>query len=142
MVDGNTLLTSGSVEVGGTSIAVIRGIGTLYVGCPESCDASVEAEDMLAIVEASMSSEIYELMKRPDELAVVAKAHEQPRFVEDCVREMVRRVIDGYPGENVDNALRTFETMQGLEADGALDALVALLEAPGPGGAGWRRRAR
>ena len=49
-----------------------------------------------------MSSEIYELMKRPDELAVVAKAHAQPRFVEDCVREMVRRVVEGYaelPGE-------------------------------------------
>ena len=44
-----------------------------------------------------MSSEIYELMKRPDELAVVAKAHSQPRFVEDCVREMVRRVVEGYP---------------------------------------------
>ena len=33
-------------------------------------------------------------------------------------------VIDGYPGENVDNALRTFETMQGLEADGVLDEKV------------------
>ena len=44
-----------------------------------------------------MSSEIYELMKRPDELAVVAKAHAQPRFVEDCVREMIRRVVEGYP---------------------------------------------
>ena len=44
-----------------------------------------------------MSSEIYELMKRPDELAVVAKAHAQPRFVEDCVREMVRQVVEGYP---------------------------------------------
>jgi len=28
---------------------------------------------------------------------VVAKAHAQPRFVEDCVREMVRRVIADYP---------------------------------------------
>ena len=44
-----------------------------------------------------MSSEIYELMKRPDELAVVAKAHSQPRFVEDCVREMIRAVVEGYP---------------------------------------------
>ena len=41
-----------------------------------------------------MSSEIYELMKRPDELAVVEKAHSQPRFVEDCVREMIRRVVE------------------------------------------------
>jgi GTP cyclohydrolase IV len=45
-----------------------------------------------------MSSEIYELMKRPDERAVVEKAHRTPRFVEDCVREMIRRVVTTYPG--------------------------------------------
>jgi GTP cyclohydrolase I/GTP cyclohydrolase-4 len=73
-----------------------RGVGTLYVGCPESCDASVEATDMLAIVEASMSSEIYELMKRPDEVEVVEKAHRRPRFVEDCVREMIRMATERY----------------------------------------------
>ena len=44
-----------------------------------------------------MSSEIYELMKRSDEAAVVEKAHLQPRFVEDVVREMVRRVAEAYP---------------------------------------------
>ena len=44
-----------------------------------------------------MSSEIYELMKRSDEGAVVEKAHRRPRFVEDCVREMVRGVIEGLP---------------------------------------------
>ena len=74
-----------------------RGIGTLWIGCPEGGDAWVDAPELLRIVEQSMSSEIYELMKRPDELAVVAKAHSQPRFVEDCVREMVRRVVEDYP---------------------------------------------
>ncbi len=44
-----------------------------------------------------MSSEIYELMKRSDEVAVVEKAHLHPRFVEDCVREMVRRVYRRLP---------------------------------------------
>jgi GTP cyclohydrolase I/GTP cyclohydrolase-4 len=74
-----------------------RGIGTLYIGCPEGGESWIDAPELLRIVEQSMSSEIYELMKRPDELAVVAKAHAQPRFVEDCVREMVRRVVEGYP---------------------------------------------
>ncbi|HWC08615.1 MAG TPA: GTP cyclohydrolase MptA, partial [Solirubrobacterales bacterium] len=74
-----------------------RGIGTLHVGCPEGGPAWIDAPELLRIVESSMSSEIYELMKRPDELAVVAKAHSQPRFVEDCVREMVRQVVEGYP---------------------------------------------
>ncbi len=73
-----------------------RGIGTLYLGCPEDGEAWIDAPELLRIVESSMSSEIYELMKRPDELAVVAKAHSQPRFVEDCVREMVRQVLGNY----------------------------------------------
>jgi GTP cyclohydrolase IV len=74
-----------------------RGIGTLHVGCPEGGPAWIEAPELLRIVESSMSSEIYELMKRTDEMSVVVKAHEQPRFVEDCVREMVRQVVEGYP---------------------------------------------
>jgi GTP cyclohydrolase IV len=74
-----------------------RGIGTLHVGCPEGCEAELRAETLLRIVEDSMSSEIFELMKRPDERAVVEKAHRRPRFVEDCVREMVRGVVEQFP---------------------------------------------
>src|SRR5215217_8140792 len=70
-----------------------RGIGTLHVGCPEGCDEAIEAVSLLEIVESSMSSEIYELMKRSDELEVVEKAHMHPRFVEDCVREMARMAV-------------------------------------------------
>ncbi len=47
-----------------------------------------------------MSSEIYELMKRSDEAHVVEKAHRRPRFVEDCVREMIRGVVDAFPDLN------------------------------------------
>jgi GTP cyclohydrolase I/GTP cyclohydrolase-4 len=74
-----------------------RGIGTLHVGCPEGGPSWIDAPELLRIVERSMSSEIYELMKRPDELAVVDKAHAQPRFVEDCVREMLRQVVESFP---------------------------------------------
>ena len=44
-----------------------------------------------------MSSEIYELMKRSDEAHVVEKAHRRPRFVEDCVREMISGVVERVP---------------------------------------------
>ena len=74
-----------------------RGVGTLHIGCPEGGPSWIEAPELLRVVESSMSSEIYELMKRLDEMSVVVKAHEHPRFVEDCVREMVRQVIEGYP---------------------------------------------
>ena len=75
-----------------------RGIGRLHVGCPEGCDQRIEAAKLLEIVERSMSSEIYELMKRSDEVEVVEKAHMHPRFVEDCVREMVRMAVDEFAG--------------------------------------------
>ena len=75
-----------------------RGLGTLQLGLPEECDADIDAAELLAIVEDSMSSEIYELMKRSDEGAVVEKAHRRPRFVEECVSEAIRGAIERFGG--------------------------------------------
>jgi GTP cyclohydrolase-4 len=74
-----------------------RGLATLNIGCIEECVEEIDATTLLAISEASMSSEIYELMKRSDEVEVVEKAHRRPRFVEDCVREMVAGVVREFP---------------------------------------------
>jgi GTP cyclohydrolase IV len=74
-----------------------RGLGTLRIGCTELCEDDIDAAVLLDIVEESMSSEIYELMKRSDEATVVEKAHRRPRFVEDCVREMIRGVLRRFP---------------------------------------------
>jgi MptA/FolE2 family GTP cyclohydrolase len=52
---------------------------------------------LAAIVEGSMSSPIYELLKRPDELFVVEHAHLQPRFVEDSVRISLQSALERYP---------------------------------------------
>jgi GTP cyclohydrolase I/GTP cyclohydrolase-4 len=90
-----------------------RGIGTLYVGCPEGCDVELRAETLLALVEDSMSSEIFELMKRSDEQAVVEKAHRRPRFVEDCVREMIRGVVSSLPA--LDEAAFVLARQENLE---------------------------
>src|SRR5436190_20615091 len=69
-----------------------RGRGTLYVGS----DHPVNAEQLARIVEGSMSSPVYELLKRPDELFVVEHAHLQPRFVEDSVRIALQSVLERY----------------------------------------------
>ena len=74
-----------------------RGLGTLHVGVPEGSELQIPASALLAVVEQAMSSEIYELMKRSDEAAVVIRAHARPRFVEDCVREMIGGVIAELP---------------------------------------------
>jgi GTP cyclohydrolase I/GTP cyclohydrolase-4 len=69
-----------------------RGRGTLYVGS----DHPVNAEQLAGIVEGSMSSPVYELLKRPDELFVVEHAHLQPRFVEDSVRLSLQSALERY----------------------------------------------
>lgn len=70
-----------------------RGRGTLLLGTTRN----IRAENLLHIIEASMSSETYELLKREDEFFVVNKAHRNPRFVEDVVREIIRNVVEIYP---------------------------------------------
>jgi len=69
-----------------------RGRGTLLIGSEQK----VRAENLVHLVEASMSSETYELLKRPDEFFIVNKSHRNPRFVEDVVREMLSNVIESY----------------------------------------------
>lgn len=72
-----------------------RARGTLYVGAPRG--VTIDADELITIVEDAMSSEIYELLKRPDEQYVVDRAHRRPRFVEDSVREMVRGTFERFP---------------------------------------------
>jgi len=61
---------------------------------PEGFD--IEADDLIGIVESSMSAPTYEVLKRPDEARLVEQAHEKPRFVEDVVREVLGRVLERY----------------------------------------------
>jgi GTP cyclohydrolase I/GTP cyclohydrolase-4 len=113
-----------------------RGIGRLHIGRPEDSEFAVDARDLLHVVEQSMSSEIYELMKRSDEVTVVEKAHRQPRFVEDVVREMIRRVTAAYPelrdGGFILARQENLETIHRhsvvAERSGMLDEVLAELE--------------
>jgi GTP cyclohydrolase IV len=86
-----------------------RGRGTLFVGT----DKAVNAEQLVAVVESSMSAPVYELLKRPDELFVVEHAHLQPRFVEDSVRLALAGVLEAYP--KLDDADFLFSRQVNLE---------------------------
>ncbi|HZS75452.1 MAG TPA: GTP cyclohydrolase MptA [Ktedonobacteraceae bacterium] len=70
-----------------------RGRATLMIGTEQDVDAS----DLVDIAESAMSSENYGLLKRPDELYIVNKAHANPRFVEDVAREILQTVVERYP---------------------------------------------
>ncbi|HEV7918081.1 MAG TPA: GTP cyclohydrolase, FolE2/MptA family, partial [Solirubrobacterales bacterium] len=74
----------------------------------------IDAKTLLRIAESSMSSEIYELMKRSDEVEVVEKAHRRPRFVEDCVREMVAGTVAEF-GSSLGEQSFVFARQENLE---------------------------
>ncbi len=67
-------------------------------------DLSVPLAKIIRIIEESMSASTFELLKRPDEAFITIEAHQNPKFVEDCVREMALHVVEMLK-ELPDNAL-------------------------------------
>lgn len=62
-------------------------------------------EDLIRIVEQQASSELYGLLKRPDEKYVTERAYDNPKFVEDMVRDVAAQLnldarIDAYVVES------------------------------------------
>ena len=49
-------------------------------------------EELIQIVESEASCEVYSVLKRPDEKYVTEKAHQNPKFVEDVVRDIASRL--------------------------------------------------
>ena len=49
-------------------------------------------EDLIDLVEKEASCELYGLLKRPDEKYVTEKAYDNPKFVEDMVRDVAARL--------------------------------------------------
>jgi GTP cyclohydrolase I/GTP cyclohydrolase-4 len=113
-----------------------RGRGSLYVGTERQLDAN----DLVTIVQGSMSAPIYELLKRPDELFVVEHAHLQPRFVEDSVRLSLKGALDTMPeladGDFLFARQLNFETIHAhdvlAEREGTVGELRAELESGTP----------
>ena len=49
-------------------------------------------EELIQVVEAEASCDVYSVLKRPDEKYVTEKAHDNPKFVEDVVRDIASRL--------------------------------------------------
>ncbi len=76
-----------------------RSLGEITItlqGNEAIADAMPRFEEVAHIIEKSMSSPIYELLKRPDEHVLVVKAHLDPVFVEDVVRRMLKGIYDTF----------------------------------------------
>jgi len=70
-----------------------RNVATLII----ENDGSVDADDLIDIAEEAMSTPTFEILKRKDEMEIVKKAHENPKFVEDVVRDMLKKILEKYP---------------------------------------------
>ena len=53
-------------------------------------------EELIDIAESEASSQLYGLLKRPDEKSVTERAYDNPKFVEDLVRDVALR-LDAEP---------------------------------------------
>ncbi len=87
-----------------------RGRGFLSIEIDD--DQHVKLEKIIKILKESMSASIFELLKRGDESYVVLNAHKNPRFVEDCVREIAKKVIAEFrdlPGDSLITIMQTNE---------------------------------
>jgi GTP cyclohydrolase I len=49
-------------------------------------------EDLVRLVEGAASCEVYSVLKRPDEKFVTEQAYENPKFVEDVVRDIAQQL--------------------------------------------------
>ncbi len=72
-----------------------RGRGVISIEVQD--DDFVSLDKIIYIIENSMSSQMFELLKRSDEVAVVELAHKNPKFVEDCVRMMAQKIVNEFP---------------------------------------------
>ena len=64
-----------------------RAIVSVKVTYPE--DEHIWIEDLVSAIEKTASSELYPLLKREDEKFVTEKAWDNPKFVEDVLRDVV-----------------------------------------------------
>lgn len=54
---------------------------------------SINPEEIIDLVEKQASSELYGLLKRPDEKFVTERAYDNPKFVEDMVRDIATELL-------------------------------------------------
>lgn len=81
-----------------------RGRGIISIETKD-INCNIRVKDIIEIIENSMSSNIYEVLKRSDEKYVVEKAHTNPKFVEDCVRSMAEKVIKQFNNLSYDSII-------------------------------------
>jgi len=69
-------------------------------------ESEVEADEIIAAIEAAQSSPTYAILKRGDEARVVADAHRHPKFVEDVLRDLLTSLPGRFPAVSDSTVVR------------------------------------
>ena len=72
-----------------------RNITTLMIEVPGH-DTSVDANDLIEIVENAFSTPTFSILKRKEEAQLVLDSHKNPKFVEDVVRGILSSILKKY----------------------------------------------
>ena len=72
-----------------------RNITTVMIEVPRN-DITIDANDLIDVAENAFSSPTYSILKRGEEGKIVYKAHQNPKFVEDVVRDILRNILKKY----------------------------------------------
>ncbi len=72
-----------------------RNITTVMIEVPSN-NTSVDANELIDIAEQAFSSPTFSILKRKEEGDLVYSAHQNPKFVEDVVRDILKIIIDRY----------------------------------------------
>jgi GTP cyclohydrolase I len=65
-----------------------------FVTIKVRANTTIWLEDLITVAEQSGSCEVYSLIKRVDEKYVTERAYENPKFVEDVVRDVTQLLLD------------------------------------------------
>ena len=79
-------------------------------------DKHIWLEDLISEIESCGSSELYSLLKREDEKCVTERAYENPKFVEDVIRDVVIKLENNPVISTYEVEIEAFESIHNHSA--------------------------
>ena len=94
-----------------------------HVSCAIETTDSMRLLDLMSFIESASSCELYSVLKRPDERHVTERAYDNPKFVEDIVRDLAVAAARLPGARNYRITAENFESIHNHSA-------VAMIESP------------
>ena len=94
-----------------------------HVSCTLETAKNMRLLDLMSLIEESSSCELYSVLKRPDERHVTERAYDNPKFVEDIVRDLAVATCRLPDVRNYRVAAENFESIHNHSA-------FAMIESP------------